>query len=364
MKTEAPEKGRISMSEKIMVNWERLRGFIQEIALKLGLPEDDAFILADSLVFADLRGIRSHGLTRLPTYIKRIECGLINTSGEIKVLKESASTIYVDACNSLGSVASVKALRLAIKKARETGCVTLSIKGSNHYGSAAYYTNLAAQEGMIGFTCTGCTPDVAPWGSYERYIGTNPFSISAPTGSGILNLDMATSVQAKGKIRVLADRGERIPEGWCLDAEGNPTTDPEKAIAGTMLPMGGAKGYGMAVFVDVVASILSGGLFGKYEPHFVTDFEHISELGHFFYLLDIEKIMPLDQFKKRLDWMISDIKGLPLRSGFKEIFLPGEIEAKKTEEAKKNGIEMDDTFCQCIRELSEKFNVPLPYETE
>jgi len=343
-----------------LVEWHSLRSFIQQVFTKAGIPEGDALILADAFVFADMRGVRSHGIERMPNYLERVEKGLINKTGEIRILSESPSTLLVDACNSLGSVACVKSIRLASQKVKETGCVTLSICHSNHFGAAAYYTNMIAEMGMVGFTCTGATADVAPWGSYERYLGTNPFSISVPTLDGIMNLDMATSVQAKGKLRVLKARGEKVPEGWCLDKDGNPTTDPDAAIAGTMLPMGGPKGYGMAAFIDILGGVLSGSLFGKYAPHFVTDMEHISNVGHFFYILDISHIMPLDQFKRRLDIFSSDIKSLPKREGFDEIYLPGEIEARKMTQAKAEGISIDDIAQARLKEMANKYDVISP----
>jgi LDH2 family malate/lactate/ureidoglycolate dehydrogenase len=341
------------------IEYTRLRTFIQQVYQVIGVPEGDAFIAADSLVFADMRGIRSHGIERLGTYIKRIQQNLINPAGEITVLHETDSTLQVDANNLLGPVACVKALAIAKKKAVQSGSATLSMRNSNHYGAAAFYTDRLAQEGFLAFTCTGATADVAPWGSYQAYLGTNPVSVSVPSKTGTINLDMATSVQAKGKVRVLHARGEALPEGWCLDKNGNPTTNTADALEGTMLPMAGPKGYGMALFVDILGGVLSGALFGKYAPHFVNDFTQTSRIGHFFYLLNIENLMPKQEFLNRLDVMVQDIKSLPVREGFEEILLPGEIEARKAEEAMRTGIVLDDVAQKRLLEFSASFSVPL-----
>lgn len=349
------------MTEGKLICWIKLRDFCKKVYVQLGFQEEDAFLVADSLLQADLRGVRSHGIERMNVYIKRVELGLFNLSGEIKVIEEGPSTILVDGCNNMGPIACCKAIRLGLAKARESGSASICVRNSNHFGAAAYYTNIIAEQEYLGFTCTGAPPDVAPWGSYVQYLGTNPFSVAVPTSDGTMVLDMATSIQAKGKVRLALARNEKLPEGWCLDKHGNPTTDPAAALEGTMLPVGGPKGYSMAVFVDILGGVLSGAAFGKYGPHFARDFTQPCNVGHFFFILDIERFMPLGQFKKRLDVMISDIKALPKREGVDEIFLPGEIETNKLKKAKQEGIFVDGVQLQFLAAMADKFRIPMDF---
>jgi LDH2 family malate/lactate/ureidoglycolate dehydrogenase len=221
---------------------------------KVGVPPEQARIIAEVTVEADLRGIGSHGLLRLPAYVHRVQAGLMAADTQLKVVRERGATVLLDAQGGFGQVAGVYAMNQAIERARQHGVGFVAVRNANHFGIAAYYTMMALPHRMIGIAATNAAPSMAAWGGTTPVLGTNPISVAIPTGQDVdIVLDMASSVVARGKIRAAATKGERIPLGWALDAEGRPTEDPQAALKGTLLPIGGPKGYGLALVVDVLA---------------------------------------------------------------------------------------------------------------
>jgi len=327
--------------------------------MSLGIAEKDAFVIADNLVDADLCGVESHGVSRMTIYMKRLASGVVRKQNQIKIEQEYPASLALNAQNTMGMLAGKHAMENCIKKAKTSGCCIATVNNSNHYGMAAYYVNMAAKENMIGITTTNAPPNIAPWGSFKSYMGTNPIAIAAPTHSEPLLLDMTPSVVAMGKILLAAKLGKDIPEGWALTKDGKPTTNSTEASKGTVLPIGGPKGSGMAIFVEVLSGILSGAQFGPHLNNMWNDFENPQNVGHFFLAIDISKFVDVNIFKQRLEQMVHEIKALPKALGFNEIFMPGEIEQKLRRERQASGIVLSEVVYNELKALGEERNVPL-----
>lgn len=350
------------MAEEKRVNWEKTRALCTKIFMARGVPEGDAFMIADNLVSAELDGVYSHGIERVKMYLRYINNKQVNMEGDIIILDEGPATLHIDGNNCLGAVAATKAVRKGIEKVKESGAVVINVCNSNHFGTAAYYTQMIAKQGMLGIAATNAFPHVAPWGSSQVYLGTNPISFGVPTASGkAMVLDMATSVVARGKISVAAEKGESIPLGWALDSDGKPTTDAKAAIKGALLPIAGPKGYGLSLFIDVLTGVLSGSAFGgNLGPGHGPGHEGApakADISHFFVLADISRFMPLDQFEERIGTLTAEIKALPKMQGVSEIYLPGEIEQRKAELNKSEGLMLSDSLLDELKKLCEQFGI-------
>ena len=340
----------------------KLKKCTAELFHRIGAPADEAEIIADCLVEADLCGIDSHGITRIGGYVKKMEEGGFANAASLQLIRESASTSYYDAKGSIGFVCSVRAMNRAIEKAAETGVAVVLLCNSNHYGAAGYYTKMAARKKMIGFSCTNGPPAIAPWGSTERFHGTNPFSLSFPTKDDPIVLDMATSIVARGKIILAARKGESIPSGWALDAKGNSTTDAKAALEGSVFPVGGIKGYTMALAMDVLSAVLSGSFFGTQ----FADFDNPAKpqnVGQFFMALDIERFIGADRFLDAIEVLKSTIKALPKKEGVDRIYMPGEPEFAKRAERLKNGIPVSEVVYEDLKRMCMKYGVHFNIDT-
>ena len=328
------------MNEDIkLVNHNTLRKYTKNLFMAIGVPEEDALITADNLVEANLTGVDSHGVSRMAIYLKRIRDGVDIPTCRIDVINELPSLASLNANSSMGTPVGYRAMNMAIEKAKNVGLAFLTVNGSNHYGTAAYYTKMAAKENMIGFTATNGAARMAPFGGKEAYLGTNPFSVAIPAGKEKpIIADMATSLVARGKIILAAKNKEEIPLGWAIDKDGNPTSNASKALEGTVLPFAGPKGYGIALIIDILCGILSGAAFGKHIKDMYAEFENPTNIGHVFGVIDIGKFIPIEIFKDNIDQMINEIKSTPRAEGVSEIFLPGEIEFKKKESRLIEGI--------------------------
>jgi LDH2 family malate/lactate/ureidoglycolate dehydrogenase len=339
------------------VNWEVLREYCRKLLETQGMPADEALITADSLVEADLCGVESHGVSRMTIYLKRLEEKVVNPVCEIKVEREYPGSALINACNSMGMVAGTRIMRKCIDKARESGSCFIGVNHSNHFGMAFYYVKMATQQNMVGITMTNAPPNIAPWGSYKAYMGTNPVAIGVPAKKEPIILDMAPSVAAMGKIILAAKLGNPIPEGWALTADGQPTTDANEGMKGTVLPIGGPKGYGIALFVDILCGVLSGAQFGPYLGNMWNDFTNPQNIGHVFCCIDISKFLPLETFKEKVEQIKGDIKALPKNPGVDTIFMPGEIEWNRAAERREQGIPLSDTVYKELKQLGEKYGV-------
>lgn len=340
-----------------IVSPDKLRRFCKELLMKEGLNESDAFVCADSLVDADLSGIESHGVSRMTNYMKRLNTGVVAHNGIIKVKHEYASALSIDGNNQMGMIVGSYAMNRCIEKAKENGSCFATANHSNHFGTASYYARMAASEGCVGICGTNAPPNIAPWGSKQKFMGTDPIAISVPTSKEPITLDMAPSVVAMGKIILAAKLGKSIPEGWVLDQDGNPCTDPVIGQNGTLIPIGGPKGSGIAIFMEILCGILAGAEYGPHINHFWKDFEHPQNVGHFFSAIDISKFVDYDIFIKRIDAFVNEVKSLPKNAEFSEIFMPGEIECNKRKDRKANGIEMSDSVYTELSILADKYNI-------
>lgn len=294
--------------------------------------------MGDCLVDADLRGVLTHGCRFVPVYYKWFKDGIANPKPEIQVIQEAAGSLAFDAGDSLGHVVSAKAMRACIKRAKEVGIAAATVRNSRHCGAMAYYAQMAADEGCIGYAVTNGGVMMVPFGGRDRAVGLNPMAWAAPTDRPwSFNLDMATSVVAGSKVALAIEKNEKIPLGWALDENGNPTTDPHAAQKGAMLPLGGAKGYGLALVLDILSGVLSGGRFGVnqgLEPFNIKQ----AQFSHFYMAIAIEHFMPVDEFKSRMGALIDTLKAGRVAEGFSEIFLPGEIEYNTRQRHLEEGI--------------------------
>lgn len=339
---------------------ETLRAFASRCLQAVGVPATDADVVADNLTDAHLRGVDSHGVTRLiKIYVERLEAGGINREPRMRVVEDGPALALVDADNGLGAVAGTFAMRLAIEKARAAGAAWVGVRNSSHFGACAYYTNRIAAEGMVGIAMTNAPATMAPWGGIEPYFGTNPISFSVPTGSGMpISVDMATSVAARGYILLAAAKGEPIPPGWAQDKRGRPTTDAQEALEGTVLPMAGHKGYALALMIDVLSGVLTGAGFGRLIGQLYGDPSQPQNVGHLIGAIDIARFMPLEQFYARLSQMMDEVHAVPLAEGASRIFVPGEIEAAKMEQREREGIPVAEPIRQQFIALGQRLGVP------
>lgn len=307
---------------------EYLEDYSKKVLKSVGLSEVDTETVVASLIGANLRGVDSHGISRLPIYVERIRMGAVNPKPDIKVIEESDATLLIDGDNGMGQVVGKRAIELGVEKARNNGSVYIGVKHSNHFGTGAYFVQQGVKENMITYAMSNAPSTMAPWGGIVPYIGTNPYAFGIPAGKHHpIVLDMATSVVARGKIISAALEGKDIPEGWAIDKDGLPTTNAQKALEGSVLPFAGPKGYALSLMIDIMSGVLTGAGFG---PHinniYGADNDKPQNVGHFFQLIDISRFMPVEQFTQRVDQMIDEIKSSPKATGVDEIFLPGEIE--------------------------------------
>ena len=308
----------------VRVDWEALLGFCEEVLVAAGVPEEDAGIVAAALVDADLSGMKSHGVTRLNDYLLRMEQGLMTPATKIDLVSETPSTALLDANDGWGQVASERAVELVVEKAKEVGSAWVGVRNSNHNGTAGYWTVKIAREGMVGICSMNTSPVMAAHGSRRPTLGTNPLSIAVPSSSGRpVVLDMATSNQARGKIILAAKNNDPIPEGWAITGEGLPTTDAKEALKGSVLPLGGPKGSGLAIMLDILTGVLTGAEFGAQMPRMYDD-PQPQRVGHMFSAISIEAFMPISEFLSRMDQKEEETRQGPPAPGFERVAMPGD----------------------------------------
>ena len=329
------------------------------LAQSASMSERDAGILAESLVSADLQGTATHGVSRFATYIRRMHAGLILPSVDITIERRRTATLAVNANNGIGQVQASKVLDLLIPMARSAGCASAGIRNSQHFGALSYFCGRAAGEGMLLLAMTNCEPSMSPAGACEAFFGTNPIAVSFPTGKGFpVKIDMATSVVARGNIIAAKRQGKSIPLGWALDRNGNPTTDAEEALLGTVLAMAGHKGYALALMVELFSGVLSGASVGPGIGSMYKDLDRPQDVGHFFWLLDISAFMELKTFIERIDRAIDDIKNCRKRPGVEEILIPGERSHRTMEANRRDGIPIGEETLRELAVLCQEMDVP------
>jgi len=316
-----------------------LRQITARLAEHVGVSTEDADIFARALIDADVHGTSTHGVSRLNIYLERICKGLINPRAQLAVDRAHGSVLALDACNGLGQVQAMKALKLLIPLARANGVAAATIRNSQHFGAVSYYCNYAAEHGMILLAMTNCEPAMSPTGGYEPFFGTNPIAASFPREDGPpVKVDLATSIVARGNIIAANKRKEPIPEGWALTKTGEPTTDASEALLGTVQTMAGHKGYALALMVEVLSGVLSGAAVGSDVGSMYKNLDRKQDVGHFFCLLDIAAFMEPGTFSERMSWMVERLKANKLRPGADEILIPGERSARAAAQNEQNGI--------------------------
>jgi LDH2 family malate/lactate/ureidoglycolate dehydrogenase len=348
-------------SECFLVEPSVAHRWILQLVGKVGVPEDDARLLADGLIQAHLAGMDGHGLFFLPVYVKRLELGLVAKRGEVRVLEEGPAFALLDGGNLLGHVAAWRAMEVAIAKAAEAGTGTVTLRNSNHSGIMARYTLRAAEAGCIGVAATNTPPLMAPWGGFLPFLGTNPLSVAIPAGEEPpLLLDMATSAVARSRILVSRAAGERIPAHWALDEAGRPTEDPEAALRGTMAPMAGHKGFGLALVIDALSGVLSGAASGPEVGDIFRDDAGPQNVGHFFQAVDLDRLGQADRVRTRMDSLIRQLRSAPAAPGTDRIRVPGDLEREMAERRRRDGIPLGREVVQALQALGERHGLPWP----
>lgn len=304
---------------------DELRRFCAEVLVASGVPGDDAETIARILVRADLEGVGTHGVSRLPVYSTCLRRGRINPRPVIQCIQKAPSLGLVDGGHGLGFLVANQAMAFALELASQTGAGFVAVRHSSHFGAASFFCNLAADAGKIGMAFTNTPSGVAPWGGRAAFFGTNPIAMSFPGRDGRhVCIDLSTSVTARGRILKAARNGEPIPEGWAVDSQGRPTTDAAQALAGAMLPMAGAKGYALALGVEILAGVLTGAAVGRHLGWMYDDNPDPVDTGHAFLAVDVAPLMDLGLFQDRLEALLDEVRAVPLAQGFASIRIPGE----------------------------------------
>lgn len=352
----------MSHSDVMCVTSDRLLRFSAECLHKLGLSEGDAELTARSLVWASLRGVDSHGLVLLKEYAERIRLGGIDPVSSASIVTETATTAVMDAGSGVGQVAASQAMKLAIEKAAQTGVGMVGVRNSSHFGAAAFYSMMAVEHQMIGFASTNAPPSMAPWGGKARLLGTNPFSVAIPAKTyPPIVLDMATSASAWGKVFIAMQQGKKIPLTWVLDKNGEPTDDPAIALDGGLIqPLGGYKGYGLSLMVDILTGVLTGGAFADHLPAW-NDKAQPQQCGHLLAAVRIDAFIEYNDFCERIDELITTIKHSPLAANSDRIYVPGEIEYESEQQRRAHGIPVHAALKEDLITLAADLGVTSPF---
>ncbi len=341
----------------IHVDRHALQDFAKDIFIAAGLPPADAAVEAEVLVWANLRGVDSHGVLRIPSYLDAIKKGNMNPVPDIQVVQETAALALIDADYAFGPVVTTMAMARAIAKAREVGIGFVLIRNTSHQGAMGYYTTVAVQEGMVGLATVSNLPNMAPYGARVRGLHNSPISIGVPAQRHeSLILDMATSVAAHGKISVAIDKGIDIPVGWALDEEGRATTSPT-AVA-TLLPFGGYKGSDLAMMMEAMTGVMAGN--PAIAPKLAGDPAQARSQNGFVAAIDIATFTDLEGYKADIDALIDAIKGLPKAEGIDEILVPGEPEIRVRKERLRGGIPLPDGTVANLQSAAEQLSIPTP----
>ncbi len=341
---------------------EQIRSYCEEVWIKAGLSPEDAKVCVDVLLAADLRGQRTHGVTHMRDYCDRMVKGTSTPGADAEFALTSPTSYVVDAKYGVGMVVAPKAMKQCMEQAKISGACFASIHNACHYGLGAYYPMMALEEDMIGFSFANAPALVAPFGGADPCLGTNPISVAIPAGKyPPLVMDIATSVVAKGRIHLAMKEGQSIPEGWALDKEGRPTTDPFEANVGVLMPFGAHKGYAMELIGSLLSFALSGADMDGKIPRPFECRDQFTNIGQFMGCIDISRFCPVEDFKARVDGMFAVLKACRPAAGSTGVMIPGEIEVRKTEEALRDGIDLSEAVLGEFREMSQTFGVPCPF---
>ena len=345
----------------VVVSEAELTAYGTLVLAAAGLREQHARQVAENLVLADMRGVDSHGVTRIPIYAKRIQEGVINNDPEPSTKISGISIVNVDGDNGPGAVVGHYALDRAMELAERSGVGISLVRNSNHFGICADYALRAVDRGFVAIVATNAPTSMAIWGAGEPFLGTNPFAFAAPVeGKPPIVLDFASSVVARGKIVERAKRGDTIPEGWALDKDGVPTTDARAAEAGIVLPFAGPKGSGIAIMVEALCGALAGAAMGPSMGNLYKDFSNPQNTGHFICLINPRSTRDGAGFSGRMGGLATMAQGLKTAAGFSEVLLPGEPEYRLWNRRRKEGVPVLTTTVEEIDKYSEQFSIRFP----
>jgi LDH2 family malate/lactate/ureidoglycolate dehydrogenase len=344
--------------ESLRIPLIELKRFIVDVLCTLNMAREEAEVVAGVMADADLTGVYTHGVAMLPRYAELLQSGGFNARPIIRVLSETASTALVEGDGGMGQLVGVRAMEVAIRKARETGAAWVGVGGSRHWGAAAYYASMALEHDMIGLALTaGAGNNMTPWGGLDVILSNNPLAVAVPAAKEPpVVLDMATSVAARRKIIMAAEAKEEIPLGWAVDKSGKPTTDSVAANEGSLLPIGGYKGYGLSVMIALLTGGLTGGHIGSEWKGFFSNNAHL--VG----AIRIDGFMPAAKFRERVDWYVRELKQSRRAEGVDRIYVPGEIEYEMAKRQLRDGITLRLVVRQDIIALAHKLGVlpPVP----
>lgn len=365
--------GYLPIENSQRIPWESLKVFCVRAFQKLGVSEKDAEITSDVLIASDMRGIASHGVAHLRRYVNNLRTGLTIAQPNEQIIAETPSTASIDAGQGLGPPVSHRAMQKAIEKASSVGAGFVSVRNSNHFGIAGYYAMKALEHDCIGMAMTNASALVVPTFGSKGMLGTNPIAVAAPGGrSGPFVLDMATSTVALGKLEIADQVNKSIPSGWAVDARGEPMNDPTRAMelfrareGGGLLPLGGAgdemggyKGFGLALWVDIFSGVLSGAAFANLTyPRNAKDEIIRANIGHFFGAWRIDAFRPADEFKAAMDELQQVIRSAPKASGQDRIYIPGEKERAINETNRRLGIPLNARVVAELRSIAEELEI-------
>jgi L-2-hydroxycarboxylate dehydrogenase (NAD+) len=333
--------------------------FITRALVSVNVPPEDASQVAELMAESDARGGDAHGVFRLPQYTKQIQDGAVNARPHIRVVSERAGTALIDGDNALGHLVMKRATELAVQKARQCGIGWVGTRHSNHAGPAQLYPRMAAAQEMIGiYFCVGNANLVPPWGGTKVLLSTNPIAVAVPAlQHPSIVLDMATTNTAFGKIRLKAQRNEPMPEGWMIDRQGQPLTDPKRASEGFLVPIGGPKGYGLALIIGLLAGTLNGAAFGRDVVDYTVDSETPSNTGQSIMAVDIAAFADVQSFKQNVDEIWKIMKSSPTLPGVDEVRLPGERSEILYRERMAKGVPLSASLRKVLDDLADRLGI-------
>jgi LDH2 family malate/lactate/ureidoglycolate dehydrogenase len=336
-----------------------LEAFVARAFDKVAIPPADARAIAELMVRADVQGSEGHGVFRLPQYIRRIKGGAVNVRPNIRVAREAAGMALVDGDNGMGHLVMRFATERAMEKAKQAGVAWVGVKWSNHAGPASLYAGMALEHDMIGlYLAVGNANHLPAWGGLDMLLSTNPIAVAVPAGDEPpVVLDMATTVAAYGKVKTKAQRGEMMPEGWMMDRQGRPLTDPKRASEGFLLPIGGYKGYGLALVFGLLAGTLNGAAMGRDVVDFNADDTTPTNTGHCIVAIDVAAFQPVAEFKRSVDALIRDLRNSQRLPGVDAVRLPGDGARAAREDRLRNGIPLPPALAASLAQLAAELKI-------
>jgi LDH2 family malate/lactate/ureidoglycolate dehydrogenase len=342
------------------ISVEKAETFIAQVLSAAGVPADDAQQVGKLMIRSDLAGADGHGIFRLPAYMKRIKAGGANLHPKIELEKDRGASGLLNGDNALGHLVMAKSVELAIERAHQFGVAWIGSHHGNHSGAASVYVRMIAEAGLVGiYMAVGNANHMAPWGGIDLLLSTNPIAIAVPSKNRpIVLLDMATTVAAYGKVKLAAQRGEQMPEGWMMDKQGKPLTDPQRSSEGSLLPIGDYKGYGLALMVSLLAGSLNGAAAGKDTIDFNAHHDLITNTGQVVIAVDPSAFGDVDLFLERVTKVVEDIANSTKLPGVERIHIPGEGAAASFAKRTQEGIPISPELLASLNACATEWGVP------